>query len=83
VRTPHIRLGAAAADLLFDEIDRMAAEPDDLDAADRPQVLFAPELVVRCEQDDHLTTLAGRVPRGTGSSMTIPPPSSVLDRDPE
>lgn len=47
VRTPHAQMGAAAADLLFDEIARIAAGGDVPDVADRPQVVFAPELVVR------------------------------------
>jgi len=47
VRTPHAQLGAAAADLLLDEIDWMATDPDDLDATHRPLVVFAPELVIR------------------------------------
>ena len=48
VRTPHAALGAAAADLLFDEIALFdeAGYPEG-GAGPRPHVEFAPELVVR------------------------------------
>lgn len=45
VRTPHAELGAAAADLLFDEIALLGG--DEVDGGVRPHVEFSPELVVR------------------------------------
>lgn len=46
VRTPHAELGAAAADLLFDEIALLGSE-DPAERGVRPHVEFSPELVVR------------------------------------
>jgi LacI family transcriptional regulator len=46
VRTPHAELGAAAADLLFDEI-ALLASGDQAEGGARPHVEFSPELVVR------------------------------------
>jgi LacI family transcriptional regulator len=43
VRTPHAELGAAAADLLFDEMAILGSE----EGGSRPHVEFSPELVVR------------------------------------
>ncbi len=47
VRTPHARLGTAAAQLLFEEIATLR-DPESAEARTvAPQIEFAPELVVR------------------------------------
>ena len=45
IHTPHTQLGVAAADLLFDEIDRLASGSDG--QADAPHIEFTPTLIVR------------------------------------
>ncbi|MFE7275781.1 LacI family DNA-binding transcriptional regulator [Streptomyces sp. NPDC057623] len=47
VRTPHAQLGAAAAQLLFDEIAALRVPAGEGGGRVTPQVEFAPELVVR------------------------------------
>ncbi|WP_345664354.1 LacI family DNA-binding transcriptional regulator [Streptomyces venetus] len=47
VRTPHARLGAAAADLLIDEIAALRASGTAREERTAPQIEFSPELVVR------------------------------------